>query len=174
MALRVLVSIALACLAREAHTENEETEKLASLLFALAPHHSQMKVATSGQPEMKARTHLKPPPKKGNPRQPRETYYRNNPILDYDLIKYPVLTEKSIKNIENHQTYTFAVAKDADKPEIKAAIEGLFNVSVKKLNTLNAPPKRRRVGKTTGKARQYKRAFVRVKEGDSITLFEEE
>merc|ERR1712217_566657 len=54
----------------------------------------------------------------------------------YDIIKYPMLSEKSCRLIEDHNTYTFLVDRRANKPQIRAAVETIFDVKVKKCNTL--------------------------------------
>ncbi|MBE9041607.1 50S ribosomal protein L23 [Oscillatoriales cyanobacterium LEGE 11467] len=87
-----------------------------------------------------------------------------------DLIRRPIVTEKATLLMENNQ-YTFEVDRKATKPEIKAAIEALFDVKVLKVNTLIQPRKKRRVGRFTGYKPQYKRAFVKLAPDDSIALF---
>ena len=87
-----------------------------------------------------------------------------------DLIKRPIVTEKATLLMENNQ-YTFEVDRKATKPEIKAAIEALFDVKVLKVNTLIKPRKKRRVGRFVGYKPQYKRAFVKLAPDDSIALF---
>jgi large subunit ribosomal protein L23 len=89
-----------------------------------------------------------------------------------DLVRRPIVTEKATLLLENNQ-YTFEVAPKATKPEIKAAIELLFEVKVIGISTHNPPRKSRRVGKFTGNRSLYKRAVVTLAEGDSITLFPE-
>merc|ERR1719373_1069973 len=59
----------------------------------------------------------------------------------YDIIKYPLLTEKACRLIEEHNTYTFLVDRRANKPQIRAAIETIFDVKVMKCNTLIPPAK---------------------------------
>ena len=88
-----------------------------------------------------------------------------------DLIKYPVLTEKTIRLIEQNQ-YSFAVDAKATKTAVKAAIEKLFDVKVVSVNTSLQAIKKRRVGKFIGKKTQYKRAIVTLAPENSITLFE--
>lgn len=88
-----------------------------------------------------------------------------------DLIKYPILTEKTSRLIEQNQ-YSFAVDKKADKVSIKAAIEELFDVKVASVNTAHMPLKKRRVGKFIGKRAQHKRAIVTLAPENSITFFE--
>jgi large subunit ribosomal protein L23 len=80
------------------------------------------------------------------------------------------VTEKATLLLEQNK-YTFEVVLKATKPEIKAAIEDLFNVKVIGVNTQRPPRKKKRVGKFLGYKAQYKRAVVTLKEGDSITLF---
>lgn len=89
-----------------------------------------------------------------------------------DLIRRPIVTEKATLNLENNQ-YTFEVAPKATKPQIKAAIESLFDVKVTGISTLNPPRKKRRLGRNLGYRPHYKRAMVTLAPGDSITLFPE-
>ncbi len=86
-----------------------------------------------------------------------------------DIIIAPVITEKSMINRQNN-VYTFKVAKDADKTEIKRAIEEAFGVTVEKVNTLNTKSKRRRVGKYAGRSKTYKKAIVTLASGSSIEM----
>lgn len=87
-----------------------------------------------------------------------------------DLIRCPIVTEKATLLLENNQ-YVFEVMPKATKPEIKAAIESLFEVKVIGVNTQRPPRKKRRVGKFVGYKPLYKRAVVTLNEGDSIPLF---
>ena len=89
-----------------------------------------------------------------------------------DLVKYPLLTEKTIKLIEQNQ-YSFAVDANATKTSVKEAIEKLFDVKVVAVNTSLQAIKKRRVGKFIGKKTQYKRAIVTLAPENSITLFED-
>jgi large subunit ribosomal protein L23 len=89
-----------------------------------------------------------------------------------DLILKPIVTEKATRLLEDNK-YVFNVMLKATKPQIKQAIEGLFDVSVTKVNTQRLPLKKKRVGKYVGFKPQYKRAVITLKEGDSITLFPE-
>lgn len=82
-----------------------------------------------------------------------------------DLVRRPIVTEKATILMEQNK-YTFEVSPKADKLEIKAAIESLFDVKVVKVNTINPPRKKRRVGKFVGFKPQYKRAIVTVATGD--------
>lgn len=82
-----------------------------------------------------------------------------------DLIRRPIVTEKATMLMEQNK-YTFEVTPKATKPEIKAAIEDLFQVKVVQVNTQRPPRKERRVGKFTGFKPQYKRAIVTLAPGD--------
>ena len=88
----------------------------------------------------------------------------------YDIIKRPIITEQSMADTEMKR-YTFEVAKDSNKVEIRQAIEAIFNVSVVKVNTLNVKPKPKRVRYQVGQTRTWKKAMVTLKEGDTIELF---
>ena len=96
---------------------------------------------------------------------------KQNPFIS--LVKYPILTEKTIQLLQSNQ-YSFAVDSKADKTAIKYAVEELFDVKVISVNTSLLPSKKRRVGKFIGKRAQYKRAIVKLAAENSITLFEEE
>jgi large subunit ribosomal protein L23 len=93
-----------------------------------------------------------------------------NPRDLADLILKPIITEKATLQMELGK-YVFDVLPKASKPEIKAAIESLFDVTVVKVNTLRLPRQKRRVGRFVGYKAQYKRAIVTLKAGDSIVLF---
>ncbi|MFW6263960.1 MAG: 50S ribosomal protein L23 [Cyanobacteriota bacterium] len=97
---------------------------------------------------------------------------RINPRNLPDLVIEPIVTEKATRLLEDNK-YVFDVVKTATKPDIKAAVESLFNVKVVKVNTILPPRRKRRVGRFIGYKSQYKRAIVTLAEGDSITLFPE-
>ena len=87
-----------------------------------------------------------------------------------DLIIKPIVTEKATLQLEDNK-YVFDVRPQATKPEIKAAIELLFDVKVTRVNTARMPRKKKRVGRFMGFKAQVKRAIVTLKEGDNIQLF---
>ena len=93
-----------------------------------------------------------------------------NPRDLADLVIKPIITEKATLLLEENK-YVFDVLPKASKPEIKAAIESLFEVKVTSVNTIRPPRKKRRVGRFIGHKPSYKRAIVTLEEGDSITLF---
>lgn len=82
-----------------------------------------------------------------------------------DLVRRPIVTEKATLLMEQNK-YTFEVTPQATKPEIKAAIEDLFQVKVVQVNTQRLPRKKRRVGKFIGFKPHYKRAIVTLAPGD--------
>nr|YP_010204112.1 ribosomal protein L23 [Ahnfeltia fastigiata]UAT97667.1 ribosomal protein L23 [Ahnfeltia fastigiata]UAT97871.1 ribosomal protein L23 [Ahnfeltia fastigiata] len=87
-----------------------------------------------------------------------------------DIIKYPLITDKTTKLLEENQ-YCFAVDRKANKLDIKKAVEYLFNVKVKKVNTSHPPEKKRTIGKFIGKKPHYKKAVVTLNSEDRINLF---
>jgi len=87
----------------------------------------------------------------------------------YDVIRSPVITEKATLGSEHGQV-TFRVAMDATKPEIKAAVEGLFEVKVKAVNTLRQQGKIKRFRGRLGRRVAYKKAIVSLEEGQSIDV----
>lgn len=103
-----------------------------------------------------------------------ETQKKSNKLLSelLALFKAPVITEKSVKLAENQQ-YTFLVDQRLNKYEIKKVIEKLFNVKIKKVKTLIVPIKLKRIQKFRGKISQYKKAYVQLESGHTISnLFE--
>jgi large subunit ribosomal protein L23 len=88
-----------------------------------------------------------------------------------DIILKPVISEKSYDMI-NHNRYTFEVAKTASKPQIAQAITDIFGVTVTSVNTMNVTGKPRRVRAAKGKTRDWKKAVVTLKAGDSIEFFQ--
>ena len=87
----------------------------------------------------------------------------------YELVRRPVITEKST-NGSTHGQVTFEVPIDASKPEIKAAVEALFNVKVTSVNTLNRSGKNKRFRGIAGKQNSIKKAIVTLADGQSIDV----
>lgn len=87
-----------------------------------------------------------------------------------DIIKAPIITEKSADLAQNHNTITFSVDVKANKTQIKQAVENIFNVKVESVNTINVKPKKKRVGRYMGKTARVKKAIVKLSEGSSIEL----
>jgi large subunit ribosomal protein L23 len=90
----------------------------------------------------------------------------------YDVIVRPVITEKATEQLDRNQVYTFAVAREANKFEIADAVEKLFNVKVEDVRTVQVRGKQRRVGRNIGRRPGWKKAFVTLREGDTIEIFE--
>ncbi len=90
----------------------------------------------------------------------------------YDIIQGPIITEKTIKLKEDFNKYTFKVATTANKIEIKNAVEEIFKVKVLSVNTVNVLPKRARVGQYVGFKSAYKKAIVKLADGDKIAEFD--
>ncbi len=87
----------------------------------------------------------------------------------YDMIRFPVVTEKSTAG-SAHGQVTFRVPVDASKPEIKAAIEGVFKVKVLAVNTLRQQGKLKRFKGIFGRRVEYKKAMVTLAEGQTIDV----
>ena len=93
-------------------------------------------------------------------------------MKEFDIIIRPVLSEKSYAGIAD-KTYTFVVAKSANKTEIKLAIEKIFGVTVDKVNTCNYDGKKKRMGRHEGYTSAYKKAIVSLKsDSKAIEFFE--
>ena len=88
----------------------------------------------------------------------------------YEVIIRPIVSERSFDLMSNNK-YTFEVARNAPKEEIRAAVEKLFGVHVLKVNTLWVRPKNKRVRYVTGKTRTWKKAVVTIADGEQIEIF---
>jgi len=88
-----------------------------------------------------------------------------------NIIIRPIVSEKSYTLMEMDK-YTFEVDKRASKPHIAQAVEEIFGVSVKGVNTMNVPGKPRRLRYSKGFTRSWKKAIITLKAGDKIDLFE--
>lgn len=93
-------------------------------------------------------------------------------MIAHDIIKRPILSEKSYADIKNKR-YTFEVDPKATKTQIKAAVEEIFKVKVEKVNTANYDGKLKRQGRTQGYTPAYKKAIVQLTSGSkAIEFFE--
>lgn len=88
----------------------------------------------------------------------------------YNVIKKPVITEKATNDSIERNAYHFRVPVNANKVEIRQAVETLFEVKVSRVNTLNVSGKARRRGYRAGKANDWKKAMVTLAEGFSIEV----
>lgn len=90
--------------------------------------------------------------------------------IPHDIIIKPIITERSMDEMAEGK-YTFQVAKNANKTQIKRAIEEVFGVEVEKVNTMNVSGKIKRQGMTSGKRSDWKKAIVSLKEGSETIEF---
>lgn len=88
-----------------------------------------------------------------------------------DVLIRPVITEQSIKAMDEGNKYTFQVPKQVNKIEVAQAVENLFGVKVEKVNIVNVKPRAKRYGRHVGKIGGWKKAVVTVAKGQSIDLF---
>ena len=87
-----------------------------------------------------------------------------------DIILASVVTEKTAGITADGNKVVFKVAKDANKVQIKQAVEEAFNVKVSNVNTINVRPKKKRVGRYTGATKAYKKAIITLAEGSKLDL----
>jgi large subunit ribosomal protein L23 len=87
-----------------------------------------------------------------------------------NVVLAPVVSEKSTFVADKNRQYVFRVADHATKPEIKAAVELMFKIKVDAVTVLNVRGKARRFGKVIGRRRNWKKAYVRVAEGQEINF----
>ena len=93
-------------------------------------------------------------------------------IHQRNILIAPLITEKTSNQIASNNTYTFKVSVNANKIEIKKAIEKIFSVRVININTINMLGKPKRLGKYSGKRPDWKKAIVTLRNGDRIADFE--
>jgi len=91
---------------------------------------------------------------------------------EYDIVVRPIITEKSSLLKEAGNQYVFEVQRDANKIEIRKAVEKLFKVKVASVHISNNEGKKKRVGRFTGKKPDWKKAIVKLNPKDNITIFE--
>ena len=89
------------------------------------------------------------------------------------VLKAPHISEKSTMVAEKLNTIVFKIATDATKAEVKAAVEKLFEVKVEAVRTLNVAGKTKRTGARMGRRSDWKKAYVTLKDGDNIKVFDE-
>ena len=86
----------------------------------------------------------------------------------YEVIKRPRITEKGTELGEKHNKYVFKVSCNANKIEIRNAVEKIFNVKIEKVNTVKVQGKKKRVRKVEGRTPDWKKAVITLKEGNKI------
>ena len=89
----------------------------------------------------------------------------------FDVLIRPIITEKTTLLMQENK-YTFQVPLNANKVEIRKAVESIFNLKVEKVATIRVLGKTKRMGRTMGKRSDYKKAIVTLKAGETIELFE--
>lgn len=94
-------------------------------------------------------------------------------INHFDILRQPVITEKSYSGTGAANQYTFRIARKATKTQVKAAVEAVFEVKVDKVQVINMPSKPKRRGAQTGSRSGYRKAVVRLAEGHSLEVAEE-
>jgi large subunit ribosomal protein L23 len=90
----------------------------------------------------------------------------------YSIIKKPHVTEKTSLGSEVSNTVTLVVDRDSNKIEIKKAVESLFKVNVTSVRTVNVAGKIKRFGRSYGKRQNWKKAYITLKEGQTVDFFE--
>lgn len=93
-------------------------------------------------------------------------------LEEYRIIRRPIVTEKGSALKDENNQLIFEVALDANKPEIRKAVEKIFKVTVLSVRTQNRLGKRKRMGRSAGRRKNWKKAVVTLKEGDRIDFFE--
>jgi len=91
----------------------------------------------------------------------------------YEVIRRPLVTEKGVAKKDEERTLCFEVAPDANKTQVKTAVEKLFKVKVEEVRTANFEGKMRRRGRFTGYRSEWKKAYVRLKKGEKVPDFAE-
>ncbi len=90
----------------------------------------------------------------------------------YDIVKRPLITEKTSIQKEDYNQMTFEVDRKANRVEIKRAIENIFNVNVATVRTMQVKGKTKQRGRIVGKRRNWKKAIVKLMPGERIDFFE--
>jgi len=90
----------------------------------------------------------------------------------YDIVRVPRITEKGTRLKEQSNVLTFEVRVDANKVQVRKAIEGIFKVKVTDVTTVNCPGKKKRMGQREGRRSDWKKAYVTLKPGEKIEIFE--
>lgn len=91
-----------------------------------------------------------------------------------DIIRRPIVTEKTTRISNESNWITFEVAKDANKTSVAQAVKEIYDIKPVAVNIINTKPKTRRVGRYSGKVRAVKKAMVKLPEGQTIDLYNTE
>jgi len=93
-------------------------------------------------------------------------------MINYDIIKRPIITEKTNVQKDAHNQVTFEVDRNANRIEVQRAVEKIFNVKVADIHTMHVRGKYKRRGRILGKRRNWKKAIVTLMPGERIEFFE--
>lgn len=93
-------------------------------------------------------------------------------MINYDIIKRPIITEKTNIQKDEHNQVTFEVDRNANRIEVLRAVEQIFKVKVADIHTLNVRGKYKRRGRVLGRRRNWKKAIVTLMPGERIEFFE--
>lgn len=108
-------------------------------------------------------------PAKAKPAAKAAPKPKKTPVIAYRVLRTPQITEKATDLTKNNQ-YVFKVFAEANKKDVKKTVEDLYGVDVVKVRMINIPRKQRRLGRVEGWRKAYKKAVVRIKEGQKIEL----
>ncbi len=89
---------------------------------------------------------------------------------EYSIVNYPILSEKGTRLSQSENKYVFKVRREANKVEVKRAIEKLYKVRVKDVNTIKVKGKSKRMGFSMGKRPDWKKAVVTLEEGETLSF----
>ncbi len=126
---------------------------------------------TARAPRKEARKEVKEKPEKkaAKPPLPPPAKTKRTSTVAYRILQGPRITEKAASLAEKNQ-YVFEVTAGANKPEIKRAVEDVYGINVVSVHIINIPPKKRRLGRSTGWKQGYRKAIVRIAQGQKIEI----
>jgi len=90
----------------------------------------------------------------------------------HKILMKPLVTEKSMQSLQESNRVSFKVKRDANKIQVRSAVEQIFEVTVESVNMVTVRGKKKKFGRSVGQSKDWKKAIVKLKEGDKIELFE--
>jgi large subunit ribosomal protein L23 len=90
----------------------------------------------------------------------------------HKILVKPLVTEKSMQSLQESNRVSFKVKRDANKIQVRTAVEQIFEVTVESVNMVTVRGKKKKFGRSVGQSKDWKKAIVKLKEGDKIELFE--
>lgn len=121
--------------------------------------------------DVKAEASEKKPAAKETAKKKKVAAKENTPVTHFDLIRKPHISEKAFYSGEENK-YVFRVSKEANKTEVKKAVENIYHVSVERVNMVNVPSKKKMYKGIPGEKSGYKKAIVKLKKGETIDVIE--